>query len=67
MADMIRNWRKGVASNARSYHGRTPGVRRLPIPAIAIILAVALVNALAWVAAGIISVWLMEMSRHAFL
>ena len=67
MANTIGNWRKALASKARSYHGRTPGVRELPLPAIAIILAVALVNALVWVAAGIISVWLMEMLPHVFL
>lgn len=52
---MIGKLRKGFESKARSYHGRTPGVRKLPLPAIAIILVVAFVNALTWVAAGIIS------------
>lgn len=67
MADMIGKLRTVFESKARSYHGRTPGVRKLPLPAIAIILAIAFVNALAWVAAGIISVWPMEMLHCVLL
>lgn len=54
--NMIRKLRKHLESKARSYHGRTPGVRKLPLSAIAIILAIGFVNALAWVAAGIVLV-----------
>ena len=49
--------RKIVSSRAVAYHNRTPGLRKLPLPAIAIILAVALANAAAWVAIGVVLVW----------
>lgn len=66
MANMIGKLRKGFENKARLYHGRTPGVRKLPLSAIAIILAVAFVNALTWVAAGVILVWLVEVLRRVF-
>lgn len=45
-----------VSSRAIAYHGRIPGLRKLPLPAIAIIAGVAIVNAAAWVAVGIVLV-----------
>ncbi|KAF2100613.1 high affinity nickel transport protein nic1, partial [Rhizodiscina lignyota] len=37
-----------------SYHGKLPGLRKLPFPAIAIILFLILVNVIAWAAIGIV-------------
>ncbi|KAI4142791.1 MAG: hypothetical protein LQ341_003110 [Variospora aurantia] len=45
-----------VETTARSYHARTPGLSKLPFRAIAIIIGVASVNALLWVAVGILIV-----------
>lgn len=61
MANMIGKLRIGF-QKVHVYHGRAPGVRKLPLPAIGIMLLVAFVNALAWVAAGVILVW-----RHVHL
>ena len=38
------------------YHERTPGLRRFPLPAVAIILGLGLANALIWAAVGVILV-----------
>ncbi len=48
--------RKIILSRASAYHGRTPALRKLPLPAIAIIAGVAVANAAAWVAVGIVLV-----------
>ncbi|EEH40153.2 hypothetical protein PAAG_02208 [Paracoccidioides lutzii Pb01] len=39
---------------ARRSHSRVPGLRKIPLPALAIILLIAGVNALVWVAVGIV-------------
>lgn len=49
-------FRKYVQNKAHLYHERIPGVRKLPLAAIGIIVAVAFANALAWVATGIVLV-----------
>ena len=41
---------------AEKYHGDTPGLKKLPFGAVAIILALALVNALVWAAVGVVLV-----------
>ena len=38
------------------FHSRTPGLRLLPLPAVVIILGVAIANAVAWAAVGIVLV-----------
>jgi len=38
------------------YHRRVPGLRKLPLPAVAIILGLILVNVSVWVAVGIVLV-----------
>ncbi|KAK0660620.1 High-affinity nickel transport protein nic1 [Lasiodiplodia hormozganensis] len=43
-----------VSKKAEMYHGRVPYLRRLPFPALAIIILIALVNAAVWVAVGIV-------------
>ncbi|KZF21492.1 NicO-domain-containing protein [Xylona heveae TC161] len=45
---------KTLKDRAVSYHGRVPVLRKLPFPAVAIILTLILVNALVWVAVGIV-------------
>lgn len=45
-----------VSKKAAMYHGRVPYLRRLPFPALAIIILIALVNAAVWVAVGIVLV-----------
>lgn len=41
---------------AERYHGRIPYLRRLPAKGVAMILAVAVVNALVWAAVGVVLV-----------
>ncbi|KAL1650892.1 hypothetical protein SLS58_001011 [Diplodia intermedia] len=43
-----------VSKKAEMYHGRVPYLRRLPFPALAIIILIAVVNAAVWVAVGIV-------------
>ncbi|OMP85792.1 High-affinity nickel transport protein nic1 [Diplodia seriata] len=45
-----------VSKKAEMYHGRVPYLRRLPFPALAIIILIAVVNAAVWVAVGIVLV-----------
>lgn len=45
-----------IETKARLYHAKTPGLRKLPFPSIAIIATVALVNALVWIAVGVVIV-----------
>lgn len=45
-----------IKTKAKVYHSKAPGLSKLPFPAIAIIVGVALVNALIWVAIGIVVV-----------
>lgn len=49
---VLQEWTK----RTKSYHGRIPYINKLPFPAIAVIIAVGCVNALVWVAAGIVLV-----------
>ena len=50
----MSNLKERVARKATSCHENLPGLRRLPFPAVAIIAAVAIVNAVVWAAVGII-------------
>lgn len=45
-----------IETKARLYHAKAPGLSKLPFPSIAIIAAVALANALVWVAVGVVIV-----------
>ena len=36
------------------YHGKTPGIAKLPFPVVAIILLLVFINLLVWAAAGIL-------------
>lgn len=46
----------GLVAPIEVLHGKTPGLRRLPFGAVGIILALILINALVWVAAGVVLV-----------
>lgn len=50
----LRKW--GIVRKAEKTHSRVPGLRKIPLPAIGIILLVALVNVLVWIAVGIVLV-----------
>ncbi|KAL8807803.1 MAG: hypothetical protein Q9182_000452 [Xanthomendoza sp. 2 TL-2023] len=52
----VTNLRDKIYKGAKEYHAKAPGLSKIPFPAIAIILAVSLVNALVWVAVGIVLV-----------
>ena len=45
-----------VGTKAVALHRRIPGLRKLPWPAVAIILTLAAVNAITWAAVGIVLV-----------
>ncbi|KAL8788655.1 MAG: hypothetical protein Q9213_001583 [Squamulea squamosa] len=50
----ISKFKDHVHTKAKGYHSKTPGLSKIPFPAIAIIIGIALVNALVWVAVGIV-------------
>ena len=56
MKSAIMELRKIISGRAITYHSRTPGLRLLPLPAVIIILAVVIANAVAWAAVGIVLV-----------
>lgn len=47
---------KSILRRAERSHSRLPGIRKIPLPAIAIILFVAFVNVVVWIAAAIVLV-----------
>ncbi|KAF1939081.1 NicO-domain-containing protein [Clathrospora elynae] len=48
---------RNVSSKASTYHSRVPYLRRLPFPAIAIIVTLIVINLIVWVAVGTILHW----------
>ena len=46
--------KKTIHKNVVAIHTRTPGIRKLPFPAVSIIVALVIANALAWAAVGIV-------------
>ena len=50
----LREVKNTVHRNVVAIHTHTPGIRKLPFPAVSIIIALVIVNALAWVAMGIV-------------
>jgi nickel/cobalt transporter (NiCoT) family protein len=48
--------KKRFLRKATENHGKLPGVRRIPLPAIGIIGLIAVVNMIVWVVAGIVLV-----------
>ncbi|KAA6413630.1 MAG: NicO-domain-containing protein [Lasallia pustulata] len=47
-------FKQRLGNKVARYHGHTPLLRKLPLPAVIIILALALVNGVVWVAVGIV-------------
>lgn len=47
---------QNVSQKASTYHSRIPYLRRLPFPAIAIIVTLIVVNLLVWAAVGVVLV-----------
>lgn len=47
---------KGLLRHAERSHSRMPGIRKIPLRAIAVILFVALINVVVWIAAAIVLV-----------
>ena len=45
--------KQSIRDHAVDIHSRTPGIRQLPLPAVAIIVGLGLLNALAWAGVGI--------------
>lgn len=62
----IRLWRARFESRARKTHGQIPGIKRLPLPALGIILLLALVNLLSWAAVGAVLVGVLLRLRVIF-
>lgn len=61
--DNDKKWSlKPLLRQAERSHSRMPGIRKIPLRAIAIILFIAFLNAIVWIAAGIVLV-----SRPSFI
>ncbi|KAL2368212.1 hypothetical protein RJ035_002274 [Blastomyces gilchristii] len=52
--DNVKSLKHSLLCKAKRSHNRVPGLRRIPLPALGIILLVAVVNAVVWAAAGIV-------------
>ena len=50
--------KRAVSNRLIVYHENTPGLRKLPFPAVGIITGLVFANAIVWVAVGILLVWL---------
>lgn len=46
-----------LTAKATEYHDKVPGIRKLPFPAVAIIVMLIVVNICVWIAAGIVLVY----------
>ena len=57
--------KNAVNSRAIACHARTPGLRKLPLPAVGIIIALIFANAIVWVAIGVLLVWLLRLLLDA--
>ena len=58
MMETICHWRAKLESRASQSHAQIPGLRKLPLPALGIILLLVFVNMLTWAAVGVVLVWL---------
>ncbi|PGH13079.1 hypothetical protein AJ80_06451 [Polytolypa hystricis UAMH7299] len=52
--DDVTSLKRSLLQKAERSHKKLPGLRKIPLPAIGIILLVAVVNGIVWIAAGII-------------
>ncbi|PWY68593.1 nickel transport protein [Aspergillus heteromorphus CBS 117.55] len=61
-------WRlKTFIKKAEKSHGSLPGIKKVPLPAIAIILFIAFVNVVVWIAAGIVLSYYPSLVSNAVL
>lgn len=64
-ADSARKWTPSVLiRQAERSHSRLPGVRKVPLRAIAIILFIAFLNVLVWIAAAVVLVGACSLSKR---
>ena len=56
MMGKFGQWRIQVESRSSQIHGEIPGLRKLPLPALAIIALLVVVNMLCWAAVGVVLV-----------
>ncbi|KKZ64024.1 high-affinity nickel-transporter [[Emmonsia] crescens] len=52
--DNVKSLKRSLLRKARKSHNRMPGLRKIPLPALGIILLVAAVNVVVWVAAAVV-------------
>lgn len=52
----VESLKSSLLRHAETTHGRLPGIRKIPLPAIGIIVLVAVVNMVVWVVVGIVLV-----------
>ena len=53
----LNHLKNGINKKANACHARTPGLRKLPLPAVGIIVGLAFANGLVWVAVGVVLVY----------
>jgi hypothetical protein len=51
-----RSIKKAFLRRAETTHGKLPGIRKIPLPAIGIIVLIALINLVVWAVVGIVLV-----------
>lgn len=64
--DEDKSMKRSLLRRAEKSHSRLPGIRKIPLRAIGIILLIALVNAIVWVAAAIVLVCVLLITDHVF-
>ena len=52
----LQHLKSSINKRAIACYARTPGLRKLPLPAVGIIVGLAFANALVWVAVGVVLV-----------
>lgn len=63
--DSERTWSlKPLLRHAQRSHSKMPGIRKIPLRAIGIILFVALLNVIVWIAAAIVLVGRSQLGHH---
>ena len=57
---------KAVSTKVAEYHGKVPGIRKLPFSAAAIIIILIAANVCVWIAAGVVLVYSYIETRRKF-
>ncbi|KAK2750458.1 hypothetical protein FQN55_002057 [Onygenales sp. PD_40] len=52
--DNVKSLRQSLLRKAERSHSRVPGLRKVPLPALGIILLIAFINVLVWIAAAVV-------------